>query len=213
MTTALGDSFTWNERDELTSTSGTMTATFACDADGRRRSSTVNGAALRFLYDGIQPIQERDASNAVTATLLTAGVDEIFQRTSGGSDQVFLTDALGSPVSLVSGSAVKLVDYTYEPYGEASNDNAAIDNSFQFTGRERNGKLQYNRARYYHPVLARFISEDPIGIVAGPNLFSYVGASPLMFANPYGLWAWGDPVNQSFMDAVTGFGDADSLGN
>jgi len=187
MTAALGDAFTWNARNELASTSGTMTATFAYDADGRRRSSTVNGAVLRFLYDGIQPIQERDASNAVTATLLTAGVDEIFQRTSGGSDQIFLTDALGSPVRLVSGSAVKLVDYTYEPYGEASNDNAAIDNSFQFTGRERNGKLQYNRARYYHPGLARFISEDPIGIAGGPNLFSYALAQPTRFTDSTGL--------------------------
>jgi hypothetical protein len=35
------------------------------------------------------------------------------------------------------------------------------------------------RARYYHPQLQRFISEDPIGFNGGINLYGYVTNSPL----------------------------------
>ena len=47
--------------------------------------------------------------------------------------------------------------------------------------------LYYYRARYYHPTLSRFISEDPLGIAAGPNSYAYVGGNPVNYFDPYGL--------------------------
>ena len=47
--------------------------------------------------------------------------------------------------------------------------------------------LYYYRARYYDPVLKRFISEDPIGMEAGPNLYLYVQGNPVLLADPFGL--------------------------
>ena len=47
---------------------------------------------------------------------------------------------------------------------------------------------RYYRARYYHPDLQRFISEDPIGLAAGDvNFYSYVGNHPLEMSDPLGL--------------------------
>jgi RHS repeat-associated protein len=44
------------------------------------------------------------------------------------------------------------------------------------------------RARYYHPGVQRFISEDPIGLFGGDtNLSGYVANSPLAFTDPLGL--------------------------
>jgi uncharacterized protein RhaS with RHS repeats len=43
------------------------------------------------------------------------------------------------------------------------------------------------RARYYDPELARFISEDPIGIGGGMNLYAFAGNNPVNFRDPYGL--------------------------
>ena len=34
--------------------------------------------------------------------------------------------------------------------------------------------LRYSRARYYHPALQRFISEDALGFIDGTNLYTYV---------------------------------------
>src|SRR5438132_13468818 len=45
--------------------------------------------------------------------------------------------------------------------------------------------LYYYGARYYHPGLARFISQDPVGFLAGdPNLYLYVGNNPLTYLDP-----------------------------
>jgi hypothetical protein len=48
--------------------------------------------------------------------------------------------------------------------------------------------LKYYRARYYHPGLSRFISEDPIRLLGGPNLYTYVANSPMAFSDPLGLY-------------------------
>lgn len=48
--------------------------------------------------------------------------------------------------------------------------------------------LSYYRARYYHPTLQRFISEDPIEFLGGDfNLYSYVLNNPLYYTDPTGL--------------------------
>ena len=65
-------------------------------------------------------------------------------------------------------------------------------NEFQFTGRENEGNgVYYYRARYYSPVLGRFISEDPLGFKAGdPNLYEYVFDDPTNFLDPNGQCPW-----------------------
>ncbi|MGH2459980.1 MAG: RHS repeat-associated core domain-containing protein [Chloroflexota bacterium] len=57
--------------------------------------------------------------------------------------------------------------------------------TFLDTGRENDGGLDYDRARYYSPTLQRFISEDPQGFGGGdPNL--YVGNDPTNLMDPDG---------------------------
>ncbi len=47
--------------------------------------------------------------------------------------------------------------------------------------------MHYYRARYYDPGRGRFVSEDPIGLISGVNLYVYVDGSPLTGTDPYGL--------------------------
>jgi len=45
-----------------------------------------------------------------------------------------------------------------------------------------------DRARYYHPSLQRFSSEDPIGFLGGDaNLYAYARNAPLGYTDPRGL--------------------------
>ncbi len=79
-------------------------------------------------------------------------------------------------------------EYTCEPFGKTTVTGQPNANPFQFTGRENDGTgLYYYRARYYHPGLQRFISEDPIGFADGPNLYAYAINSPLDSVDPLGL--------------------------
>jgi RHS repeat-associated protein len=58
----------------------------------------------------------------------------------------------------------------------------------RFSGQTRTGR--YSWARYYHPQLQRFISEDPIGFDGGDlNLYAYVRNRPLAATDPLGLGA------------------------
>ncbi|HEV8574686.1 MAG TPA: RHS repeat-associated core domain-containing protein [Dehalococcoidia bacterium] len=56
----------------------------------------------------------------------------------------------------------------------------------RFWGRPRVSR--YCRARYYHPGLQRFLSEDPIGFAGGDvNLYAYVSNNPTNYVDPLGL--------------------------
>jgi RHS repeat-associated protein len=92
----------------------------------------------------------------------------------------------------------------YEPFGKNSTTGASNTSSYQYTGRENDGTdLYYYRARYYHPHLQRFTSEDPIEFRGGDaNLYAYVRNGPLNARDPFGLWTFQTGLNVS----LTGFG-------
>lgn len=56
-----------------------------------------------------------------------------------------------------------------------------------FSGGYFQTSLYYYRARYYDPSTGRFISEDPLGFLAGRNFYPYVANSPLNFTDQLGL--------------------------
>jgi RHS repeat-associated protein len=60
----------------------------------------------------------------------------------------------------------------------------------RFAGREHDAEtgLYFNRARYYDPVVGRFISEDPLGLEAGNNVYAYAGSDPVNKRDPSGMW-------------------------
>ena len=49
------------------------------------------------------------------------------------------------------------------------------------------GSVYYYRNRYYDASLGRFISEDPIGLRGGSNLYPYVRNNPTNRVDPLGL--------------------------
>lgn len=46
--------------------------------------------------------------------------------------------------------------------------------------------LYYNWHRYYDPLIGRYITQDPIGLAAGPNSYQYVD-NPVTWTDPLGL--------------------------
>ncbi|MEX0744027.1 MAG: RHS repeat-associated core domain-containing protein [Phycisphaeraceae bacterium] len=180
--------YTWDSRNRLTAIGAPgLEASFEYDALGRRTARTVNGETTRYVYDGLQAIAEIRGSG--TDTLLTGlGLDEVIARYSGAGARTYLTDALNTVLAQTREDQSVQNYYAYSAYGETTTLGPDEGNPLQYTGRENDGTgLYYYRARYYDPVLKRFVSEDPIGLRGGINVASYVGGNPVSFADPEGL--------------------------
>jgi RHS repeat-associated protein len=102
-------------------------------------------------------------------------------------------------------------NYAYDPYGSVTATGAASTNSFQYTGQMNDGTgLYYYKNRYYSPRLARFVSEDPIGLDGGQNPYAYVGGNPISLTDPIGLAPFYNNTNR---DIVVGGGPGKGLGH
>ncbi len=145
--------------------------------------------SLQTLHDGWNPIQLKQSGSAVETRLYGTGLDEIYGRTNSGASQSTLTDALGSVLQLANDDQSAQADYTYGAYGQTiETPPGASSNLIRYTGREQDtAGLYYYRNRYYSTGTDRFISEDPIGLRGGVNLYSYVGGDPISAVDPMGL--------------------------
>src|SRR5215213_9945189 len=182
------NTYSWNARDELASISGPgLSASFQYDAFGRRTSRTVNGGQVGYLYNGLNAAQELSGATP-TANLLTGRVDEVFTRTSGSGTDTLVADGLNTTLAILDPTGAVKTQYSYEPFGKTAASGAASTNDVQYAGRPNDGTgLYFNRARYYSPLLQRFISEDPIEFAGGLNLYAYVENSPVAATDPLGL--------------------------
>jgi RHS repeat-associated protein len=182
-----------------------LNASYTYDALGRRIQSSIaqgtNPAQIvQYLYEGAQALGEI-RNGQLTHRLLTGlSLDETIARiainSSGQKDaaqsRIYLTDALNSVIAQLSDDAANpgqlQNSYAYSPYGEASTVGPdGTNNPNQYTSRENDGTgLMFYRARYYDPVLKRFISSDPIGLAGGMNTFAYVEGDPISLIDSTG---------------------------
>ena len=158
------------------------------------------GGTTQFLYDGANPVQEISGTTA-SANLLTGGVDEYFQRTDAAGARNFLTDALGSTLALADSTGTLQTQYTFEPFGNTQVTGTTTTNSFAYTSRELDATgLYFYRARYYHPTLQRFVSEDPLRFRGNSvNFYELSYDNPTNLVDPFGLQPIGIDLLTSFL--------------
>ena len=170
--------YSWDVRNRLVGISGfkpdctTLDASFTYDALGRRIAKTINGKTTRYLYDGIDIVQEIENGQVTVNYVRTLNIDEPLARIeSSGTVRYYHADALGSIITLTDETGTEVTEYYYDPFGKVIVSGEISDNPFQYTGRENDGTgLYYYRARYYSAELQRFISEDPILKPGNPNV-------------------------------------------
>lgn len=166
------------------------TVTYKYDALGRRiQRSPSDGPAVNFVNDGQDVIEDRNTSGTSLMRYLNGpGIDnKLHQKDqSTGATYYFHGDQVNSTVMLTDTSGNVAEQISYSPFGVTIGSTLT---RFEYTGRERDSitGLSYYRARWYHPEIGRFISEDPIGLVDDINPYSYVQNDPVGFRDPSGL--------------------------
>ena len=159
------------------------------------------GTPTQYLYDRANAVQETQGST-INPILVGLNIDERFARNDVDGRAYFLTDGLGSTLALTSTTGAIQNQYSYDPYGNASQTDSGFTNPYQYTGREADTPgLYYYRARYYSPMMGGFISEDPLRFGGGQlTFYGYAGADPLDFNDPRGT----DPLIGATVGLIAG---------
>ncbi|WP_020405884.1 RHS repeat-associated core domain-containing protein [Hahella ganghwensis] len=104
-------------------------------------------------------------------------------------------DNLGSPIAASDRDGNVLWRETYAPFGQKTvNDSAAEEERVGYTGKlhDNDTGLTYLNARYYDPVVGRFMAMDPVGPLEGGldhfNRYAYAYNNPLKYIDPTGEW-------------------------
>lgn len=179
--------YEWDARNRLqTFADANSSANFSYDALGRRISRSINGLTTVYQYDGSEVVAEIQSGSLDATYVRGLNLDEPFIRFLADEEEYYHTDVLRSVIALTDSQGAISTTYRYEPFGNTQTLGAST-NPFQFTGRENDGTgLYYFRARYYEPLLHRFISEDPLRAIT--NLYLYVENRPLIAIDPFGLY-------------------------
>ena len=167
--------------------SSPLTTDFAYDGDGYRVKKTAGNRFTLYVGDYFEK-SENGASK-----FLFANGSRIAKIDNSGT-YYFHQDHLGSNtvVSSATGNAVAGESAEYKPFGGFR---VALDSTvtnYRFTDQEFDpeSNLYYYDARYYDPIIGRFVSADTvIPDYTDPqslNRYSYVKNNPLMYVDPTG---------------------------
>ncbi len=195
-----------------TCTSPTTTiATYAYDAQGRRKEKTVGSASTVYVTDANnREVLEYNGTTGATQAWYAYGIgsNAVLNRmnVTSSTRQTLIPDSHGSIAATLDSSTGTTTKIGYQTYGEHP---GLSSGSFNYTAQrldaETSGStaepsgLYYYRARMYSPTLGRFLQVDPIGYSGGMNLYVYAANDPLDLTDENGLCS---DVNGCGMAAV-----------
>ncbi|MBN6040238.1 RHS repeat-associated core domain-containing protein [Amycolatopsis sp. 195334CR] len=138
-----------------------------------------------FVWDGATLIEQIRVADGVTESTtwnhLPGTATPVTQLDRGPAGERFhsvITDAVGTPTELVDEHGQLAWHSRRTLWGrELPSSAARASTPLRFPGQyaDPESGLHYNVFRYYDPASARYLSQDPLGLTAGPNPFAYVG--------------------------------------
>ncbi|WP_113672604.1 RHS repeat-associated core domain-containing protein [Vallitalea guaymasensis] len=161
---------------------------YTYNLSGARNSKTINDIRTDFVFSGNNIIGEKNNSNYTTyirgINLIATVVDnnKNYYLFNGHGNVTGLTD--------VNGDITK--QYNYDAFGVEQSPDENDNNPFRYCGEyldKETGNI-YLRARYYNPIVGRFVTEDSYSGQANDplslNLYTYCHNNPVMFVDPSG---------------------------
>ncbi|MBA4388269.1 MAG: hypothetical protein C0404_09835 [Verrucomicrobia bacterium] len=200
---------TWNQQYQLSEakTNSVSVERNGYDAFGRRVWCWDGTSTNYFVYDGADLIAEVNNTGALKRAYVYAGLDYPLAMTvyTGVTAQTYfyLCDHQGTVRGIVNEVGILVESYRLDAWGRVLGvyngqgtpiAESTIGNRLLLHGREYSWKtgLYYSRARWADPVSGRFISKDPIRVLAGMNDYTFCGNAGINFRDPWGLCPKGD---------------------
>jgi len=142
----------------------------------------------RFVFDQEDVIAELQGDTTTAEYTHGPGIDEPLTIHRGDRTAFYHADALGSISDLSDAEAGTVAKYEYDAFGTLSTSASEVPNVYAYTGRrwDSTADAYFYRARFFQPDIARFFSEDPLGLTQGPNQYAYVWNNPTRFTDPSG---------------------------
>ena len=191
--TSLGThSFVHDHANQPVSVSGTVSGTYSYDGNLRRVKSVVSGKTIYSVYDKSGSLVHVHALTDARSTDYIKGAGMTLARITNNIPTYLHLDHLGSPAAGTDSNGTVSWTEQYTPFGEKRIDNAANRYLGSFTGHIDDSAtgLTYMQARYYDPVIGRFLSIDPVQFkTTSPmsfNRYQYANLDPINAIDPNG---------------------------
>jgi RHS repeat-associated protein len=159
-----------------------------------------NPDTTSYAYDGIYAVCEFGGHLDLHSKYVYANGMLLARYDAVGDTHYYHHDGLGSVMGMTDENKSVEQSYFYDEFGNALGSCGSVSNYYLYTGQEYDGSITqlYNlRARYYKPIIGRFISEDPMFMSLGPlcalltpsrlNLYIYVLNNSMNLIDPLGL--------------------------
>jgi len=173
-----------------------QTYTYVYDALGRRVAKRDAFGITHFAWDRDHMALERRGGNEIAYLYRRESSFELLAQVHNGAVHHLHTDHLGTPLEASNDAGELSWQMTCTTWGNVLVEEVAeIEQRVRFQGQYFDAEtgLHYNRFRYYSPEVGRFVSNDPIGLLGGENLFAYA-PNPIMWMDPLGLTSWTDKL-------------------
>jgi RHS repeat-associated protein len=186
-------SYSWDFENRLTQVTlpgSSGTVSFKYDPFGRRIYKSSSSATSIYAYDGDNLIEETNSSGTAVARYSQGlNIDEPLAMLRSSTTSFYDADGLGTVTSLANTAGALAQTYTFDSFGNQTASSGSLTNPFQYTARENDPEtgLYYYRARYYDPIVGRFVAEDPAGFRGGLHFYLYTRNKPILFIDPSGL--------------------------
>nr|WP_244640591.1 RHS repeat-associated core domain-containing protein [Pseudomonas fluorescens] len=168
-----------------------QTARYRYDPFGRRISKTIEEKTTEFFWQGDKLIAEHHADRHRSYLYEPDSFRPLALLEGFGPENVksyyYQLDHLGTPQELTTPEGEIVWSAHYRAYGEISRlDVGKIDNPLRFQGQyyDQESGVHYNRHRYYHPDIGRYLTPDPVKLAGGINAYR---PNPTGWIDPLGL--------------------------